>query len=142
MSDCSEYFESLIERMDSATRVPFREVGSDDGQPKLNDCHGNVESWAARHPAVHVVRGWLFWPPNDAGQYMFMAHSVIEENGQLFDITPIGPNTPREGLLFLRHTGTEEEFEAMKMACSQMFYPPMDFFQRWDDHGVMLDEDV
>jgi hypothetical protein len=39
-----------------------------------------------------------------------MAHSVVDENGQLVDITPLDPNTPREGLVFLKHLGTEEDF--------------------------------
>jgi hypothetical protein len=50
---------------------------------------------------------------------------VVEENGELIDITPIDKNTPREGLLFLTHPGSEAEFAVMKTACSQVLYPPL-----------------
>jgi hypothetical protein len=59
-----------------------------------------VACWIENHPETKAVRGWLFWLPNDAGQYNFMAHSVVDENGQLVDITPFDPNTTREGLVF------------------------------------------
>jgi hypothetical protein len=60
---------------------------------------------------IEPTRGAVF-------QYILMAHSVCSEAGKLIDITPIDENTPREGLRFRRHSGTEEEFDAMKMPCS------------------------
>jgi hypothetical protein len=56
-----------------------------------------------------------------------MAHSVVDENGQLVDITPLDPNTPREGLVFLNHLGTEEDFSVMKTHCSVVRYPPFTY---------------
>ena len=53
-----------------------------------------------------------------------MAHSVIEEMGELIDITPVDRNTPREALLFLRHLGSEAEFEPMKTDCAVYVHPP------------------
>jgi hypothetical protein len=55
---------------------------------------------------------------------MFMAHSIIEEPEGLVDITPLDSNTLGNGLLFIRHTGNEDEFNAMKIPCSQVLYPP------------------
>jgi hypothetical protein len=122
--DYTAYFQRLRERVNSAVTVPFREVQLNEGEPKLNDCHRNVDFWVKNHPDTKAVRGWLSWPPNEAGQYTFMAHSVVDENGQLVDITPLDPNTPREGLVFLKHLGTEEDFSVMKTPCSQVLYPP------------------
>jgi hypothetical protein len=59
-----------------------------------------------------------------------MAHSVVDEAGALVDITPIDENSPRQGLRFLQHQGTEEEFTAMKVPCSHVFYPFMGF-EEW-----------
>jgi hypothetical protein len=125
-NDYSEYFRELHDRASTAVKVPFRAVTLAGWQPKLNDCHGNAKFWVENKPATTVVRGWLFWrQPNEASQYVFMAHSVLDESGQLVDITPLDPNTPRDGLVFLRHLGTEADFQAMKIACSQVFYPPL-----------------
>jgi len=121
------YFQRLLGCVSLAAKVPFREVRLDGWEPKMNDCHGNVDFWVQHHPETKPVRGWLFWSANEAGQHLFMAHSVLDENSQLADITPLDPNTPRGGLLFLKHEGTEQEFSAMKTACSQVLYPPLTF---------------
>jgi len=124
-SENSRYFEHLVESLDTAVSVPFLQVEGDRWRPQANDCHNNVDFWVAHHANCKAVRGWLFWPPNELGQYVFMAHSVIEQGGSLADITPMDPNTHRDTLLFARHPGTEEQFNAMKTVCSQVFYPPM-----------------
>ena len=123
--DYTVYFQDLLERMDAALAVEFRPVLLDGVEPKLNDCHGNVDCWVTNHPETRAVRGWLFWPPDAAGRYLFMAHSVVEEKCELFDITPIDRNTPRDTLVFLKHLGTEEDFKAIRTICSQVLYPPM-----------------
>jgi hypothetical protein len=92
--DYTAYFQQLLERVNSAVRVRFREVQLSEGEIKLNDCHRNVDCWVENFPESKAVRGWLFWPPNGAGQYTFMAHSVVDENGHLVDLTPLDPNTP------------------------------------------------
>lgn len=52
---------------------------------------------------------------------MFVAHSVIEENGDLYDVTPLDPSTPSP--LFLRHVEAEAVFDAMQPEWSWTFYP-------------------
>jgi hypothetical protein len=136
------YFQQLVERVDSAVKVPFRKVRLDGVEPKLNDCHGNVHCWIRTHPETSAVRGWLFWPPDPAGRYRFMAHSVVDENGQLVDLTPIDPNTLREGLRFLRHEGAEKDFESMKIVCSEVLYPPMTIEELQASHLVDLEEEA
>jgi hypothetical protein len=123
-----------------ATKVSFREIRLSGWEPKMNDCHANVDYWVQHHPETKAARGWLFWEPNEAGQCLFMAHSVLDENGRLVDITPIDQNTPRDGLLFLQHVGSEEEFLVMKVPCSQVLYPPIAFDEWRESQLVMLPE--
>jgi len=76
-------------------------------------------------------------PPHGASQYTFMAHPVVDE---LVDITPLDPNTPREGLVFLKHLGKEEDFSAMKMTCSVVLYPPATFDEWRENQAAALGE--
>ena len=115
--------------MSVANTVPFREVRLNGWQPEMNDCHCNVDFWIAHNPQSNAVRGWLFWGPNKAGQFIIIAHSILDENGLLIDIAPLDPNTPRDGLLFLKHLGMEEDFSVMKTAHTQVIYPPVTEWQ-------------
>ena len=136
------YFRELLERESEATKVPFRAVSHGDFEPKKNDCHNNVDYWVTHYPEVKAVRGWLFWGPGADGRYNIMAHSVVDEAGVLVDITPIDENTPREGLRFLRHRGSAEEFNAMKVPFSQFFYPFMSFGEWRESMSPVRDEEV
>jgi hypothetical protein len=132
-SDYSGYFQQLFERVNSAVKVPFREVRADGWEPKLGDCHRNVDFWVTQHPETKAVRGWLFWPTDETGRYRYMAHSVLDENGTLVDITPVDS---RDGLLFLKHLGTEEDFSAMKIPCAQVWYPPLTYAE-WQESQIV-----
>jgi hypothetical protein len=131
------YFSELLERESDAERVPFRAVRRGDWLPKKNDCHNNADYWAIHYPEIKAVRGWLFWGPGDDDRYNIMAHSVVDEAGVLVDITPIDESTPREGLRFLRHIGTDEEFDLLKGPFSQCFYPFMSFDEWRDSQSAM-----
>jgi len=61
--DSIAYFQQLNERVDSAAAVEFREVQLNGWEPKMNDCHGNVDFWVGHHPETKAVRGWLFLAP-------------------------------------------------------------------------------
>ncbi len=134
------YFRELLERESEATKVPYRSVAAHEWNPEKNDCHHNVDYWVTRHSELRAVSGWLFWGPGGDGRYNLMAHSVVDEAGALVDITPIDENTPRQALRFLRHQGSEEEFAAMKVTCSQVFYPFMSF-EEWRDSQQSMREE-
>lgn len=134
------YFRELLEREGDAGSVPLLVVSHGDWAPKKNDCHNNVDYWAAHYPGVKAVRGWLFWGPGVDGQYNIMAHSVVDETGVLVDITPIDENTPRDGLRFRRHVGTEEEFNVLKAPFSQFVYPFMSF-EEWRESQLPIQEE-
>jgi len=123
-SECDGYFARLYERTSDAVNVPFQEVRHGGWEPKKNGCHPNVAFWTAQHKDCKAVRGWLFWPPDQTGRVKFIAHSVVECQGELVDITPIDQNTPREALRFLQHLGTEEKFFNITKNHSQFDYPP------------------
>lgn len=50
-----------------------------------------------------------------------MAHSVVNEEGKLYDITPIQPGTPRP--IFLRHLESDADFDALLPQCNDVTYP-------------------
>jgi hypothetical protein len=101
----------------------------------------NVDGWIATNPESKAVCGWLFWPPDETGRCTFMAHSVVDESGELVDITPIDPNTSRTGLLFLTHLGTEAMFSTMKISHAQVLYPPLNFSE-WRESQSIAFEDM
>ena len=78
--------------------------------PTINRCHDNVAIWVAKNPQHKHVHGFIYMDlrPNETC-IRLMAHSAVEtEDGTLCDITPheASPDYP-----FIRHLGTDEEFE-------------------------------
>jgi hypothetical protein len=78
--------------------------------PTINRCHDNVAIWVAKNPQHKHVHGFICMDlrPN-ATCIRLMAHSAVEaEDGTLCDITPHEASTDYP---FIRHLGTDEEFE-------------------------------
>jgi len=127
-----DYFTSLCKRAGADTAVPVSFVSvSDVGWvPSARACHANADRWASLKPARKVVRGWLIGATDGAGGYLFIAHSVVEECGELHDITPadsfpdVVPLKPEPPRLFLRHEGSLESFDAMLPQCNSVSFNP------------------
>jgi hypothetical protein len=120
------YFVSLCERANHPETVPFKVVGDGEWKPKSTFCHLNADHWESLEPGRKAVRGWLIWGPDPAGGCTFGAHSVVEENGELYDITPhdcpsVDPEPPR---LFLRHKGEKCVFDAMLPEYNSVSFNP------------------
>ena len=115
------YFDSLYDCIHTAAHVSFRDIASEQWQPEPSDCHRNADRWVGANNPRERIRGWLTWGIDGLGSCMFVAHSVIEEAGVLYDITPIDANTPSPK--FLRHEGTAEIFDAMQPEWSWTIYP-------------------
>jgi hypothetical protein len=130
------YFGPLYARLADAKPVSFRRVETSNWKPEQSQCHRNVDFWTEQDSARLAIRGWLTWGANQAGRCKFMAHSVVEEDGELYDITPIDANTPREGLAFLRHIGTSEEFDILKEYHTDTTYPPITYEEMHSMGGV------
>jgi hypothetical protein len=52
---------------------------------------------------------------------MYIAHSVVQEGEELYDITPLNPSdlSPQ----FLKHKGTQAEFDELNITWTGRFYP-------------------
>lgn len=115
------YFASLQSRIDEAKHVPFREVSMAEWQPKPAHCHENVDWWVAGRQNRTRIRGWLTWGNDEYGSCLLVAHSVVDDDGVLYDITPIDPYTPPP--TFLRHLGDKTSFDEMQPEWSWTTYP-------------------
>lgn len=119
--EIQDYFASLQMRLGEAKQVPFKAVSIEDWQPKPSNCHKNVDYWVNSRKNCLRVRGWLTSGGPDHGSCQFIAHSVVEDNGVLYDITPIGSNT--SPLNFLRHVGDANAFDSIQPTWSWTTYP-------------------
>lgn len=115
------YFAQLNARRTDAVRVPFKAIKIEDWEPLPNKCHDNVDRWVAENLAYGVVRGWLIGATGGDGSTMYIAHSVVQEGEELYDITPLNP--PDLSPQFLKHEGTQAEFDELKITWTGRFYP-------------------
>jgi hypothetical protein len=100
---------SVIRRCVAGDCVPLVDKTLRDFVPTPHRCHDNVREWVALYPKYQQVRGFLVanQPHNDTT--IVISHSVVADtDGTLCDITP---NDAEFRYPFVRHTGTNEEFE-------------------------------
>jgi len=134
-AEIESYFASIYAQIGDAVDIPFERVPGE-WQPSIASCHANADYWAALHPTLKSVRGWFVEGPNDPFGYRFIAHSVLDDRGRWFDITPIDPSCIRPK--FLAHEGTKETFDAMQPAFSSADYP---FILVIEDSSAEIDEE-
>jgi hypothetical protein len=97
--------QQLYDRRREGVPVSFEKVSLGDREPERGKCHDNVDAWVVLHPADSAVRGWLVEDAEAFGFVKFVAHSVVERDGKLIDIT-----YPDGGYAFIRHIGETDEF--------------------------------
>jgi hypothetical protein len=123
MRTLEEIARSLDARLSTAEPAPFRKVSIGDGtahddwKPSPQICYDNVDIWVRRSPEYKAIRGWAIFDLTDNPfcplHIQFVGHSVVEmPDGSLIDITPSGVSKQP---LFLRHDGTFEEFEELRL---------------------------
>lgn len=107
----AEVANELYRRRDEAIFVRQEQVWVGDWTPDLARCHDNVDKWIAAHSGDKAVRGWLILDISGGANFAFYfnAHSVVEQDHTLIDITPSEPPCR-----FLRHIGTDADFERFK----------------------------
>jgi hypothetical protein len=110
-----KYFSALYKRLRKARPVPVVSVAIGDWKPVPKMCHENVDRYTANQPALNAVRGWIIDGTDGNEGYLLVAHSIVEEGGYLYDITPadglpVNPSAPRR---FVEHIGTEKAFSDM-----------------------------
>ncbi|HTZ81962.1 MAG TPA: hypothetical protein VMB66_02145 [Candidatus Acidoferrales bacterium] len=110
-----EYERSVCDRLANATRIPFRPVSFADGTaPMVGGCHRNADRWVTENPDCDVVRGWVTYS-NFGVSIGLTAHSVVrDQDGQVFDITPLENERYRAGMQFVPHVGRDQVFLSMK----------------------------
>ncbi len=114
------YFDDLVARFKEGIQMPL--VSYADAGFGL--CHVNAAKYALNNPGHAVVKGWWLQPVMGE-RYRVLAHSVVETSaGDLKDVTPLGNETDRGSLRFLRHRGSDEEFERLR-ANPEYYHPPV-----------------
>jgi hypothetical protein len=102
--------KAVVKRLDQS--VILRRIVAHIGEwtPTVNRCHDNVAIWVAKNPQHKHVHGFIYMDLRPNAQYIrLMAHSAVEtEDGTLCDITPHQASIDYP---FIRHLGTDEEFE-------------------------------
>ena len=139
--DRQAYVNEICGRYAEAVHVPFDADRAAANQSEIQRCHENVDAWVAKHPEDSAVRGWVTWYPVLDG-VLLTAHSVVRgADGELFDITPLGDESGRAGMKFVRHLADEATFEEMKplnhfkciiCVAVDVAAPSQDFFDRGD----------
>jgi len=120
-----DYERSICAQLRSAKGVAFRDVSLENWSLKPADCHENVRKWADAHPQHSAIHGWVILGGN--GGTMLAAHSVVQdENGALFDITPIkDEDRIRPTMRFIVHDGDERLFlEMLQEGTRNIIYCP------------------
>lgn len=121
-------FETAIcSRLIEAEIIPFKKVAIGEWQPKIAECHENVDTWVQTNPGASAVRGWVVFASYGGDAVGLTAHSVVRgPAGELFDITPIQNENDRHPLHFIAHLGDERSFLEMRKGVGISFTCPPD----------------
>jgi len=110
-NDYTEYAAQLYERRREGVILQRVVINIDGWVPVANECHNNVTRLCQLRAEIYPVRGWLFHDYFGMRDYvLFTAHSAVENNGILCDITPsiLPPAFP-----FIAANECEEEYANM-----------------------------
>ena len=100
---------SVIRRALAGECVELKEKVLRDYVPTAHLCHENVREWVKLYPKYKHVYGFLVANQREIDTSIVIAHSAVEDiDGALNDITP---NDAKCRYPFVRHVGTEAEFE-------------------------------
>ncbi len=111
----AEYETSVCVRLDQAVQVPFQKVTLNGWSPQVGGCHQNTDIWVSAKPAFEAVRGWVTYASFGGDSFGLTAHSIVrDQNGMLFDVTPLENEDVRMSMRFIEHEGTPATFCEMK----------------------------
>lgn len=134
-----DYFASLHSRLHEAEHMQRRRVEFEGWKPEPAKCHENVDFWVSLNPNMKAVHGWMVISRYPDGRCIYNAHSVIEEDGALYDIT-LREDVACEYIPFLRHVGIDEEFMVLKEHHSQFTYPPISYDEWREAQSIQTEE--
>ena len=122
-----QYEWDICVRLKASQVVPFKEVSVGDWRPERSRCHDNVDIWIKSNPRHVAVRGWVVYASDGKDSVGLTAHTVVkDENGNLFDITPIEDERARPGMIFVFHLGNDVSFHALRSDAGIFFTCPPD----------------
>jgi hypothetical protein len=104
---------ALYARRHEGVRLRRATASIGEWKPQEHYCFQNVEAWARFNPHHKRVDGFVIFDYTvwGLGFVRFTPHCVIEnEEGELVDITP---HQASDDYPFIRHTGTQEQFQAL-----------------------------
>ncbi len=105
------YRRAICIGLKTAVLVPYVHVSIGDWQPRVGDCHNNVDHWVREKPGDSPVRGWVTFGTDGGTKILLTLHSVVRgADGRLFDITPLGNEVVRGTMFFVPHTESEDDF--------------------------------
>jgi hypothetical protein len=113
--ELSDFACALYERVwrgEGDRLINARKCRIGDWVPRIHWCHENVDIWIRHSPQDKKVNGFMYFDQYVAvGIALFNAHCVVQvPGGSLVDITP---HEAEGSYLFIRHTGTDEVFDAI-----------------------------
>jgi hypothetical protein len=120
--DLETYFRWIHERRRTAKPLKHRDVRAESFEAPRSKCHANVDRFVSLNANLNPVRGWMFITEDDAGHCRFEAHSVIEDNGELYDIT-LADQKECDQHPFIRHLGSDDQFFAVANDHPYLVYP-------------------
>jgi hypothetical protein len=86
-SETEAYFAASHARRHEARSMQYRTVATKDWKPEASHCHSNVNHRISLNPNLGAVCGWMVIGEDADGCCRFQAHSVIDDAGELYDIT-------------------------------------------------------
>jgi hypothetical protein len=99
-----QYEWDICARLKASQVVPFIEVSVGDWRPERSRCHDNVDIWIKSNPRHVAVRGWVVYASDGKDGVGLTAHTVVkDEDGNLFDITPIEDERARPEAISVRN---------------------------------------
>jgi hypothetical protein len=116
----SDYELDICRRWTNAEKVPFKQVAISNWRPMESKCHENVDFWVHANASSRIVaiRGWINSHIAIPNAIRLTPHSVVKgPHDKLFDITPFADERLRPHTRFVRHIGSEEDFNALKRNC-------------------------
>jgi hypothetical protein len=122
-----QYEWQICARIKASQIIPFRNVSIGDWRPEIAKCHDNVARWIKSNPGHTAIHGWIVNASYGEDRVGVTAHTVVrDEDGSLFDITPVADERVRPGMAFVLHPGDDTSFYELRTGTGISYSCPPD----------------
>jgi hypothetical protein len=112
--DLVEYAKGIAARRREVVTLTRAAARIGDWEPQAAHCHNNVRAWVKHNPHHKQVFGYVLVEITWLGILRVIPDSAVEDkDGVLYDITPHGAS---QDYPFIRHVGSDDEFQLMAEA--------------------------